>query len=98
MGVEERLEPLEVARFDGAVGEDERRRFLGPVPDRLDAMLELRPALEPVAPSEVQASLGDGNPADGRDPVGAALVVGDVGVERFLRYRLILRMEVCANA
>ena len=98
MSVEERLEPREVVRLDGAVGEDERRRRLRPVPDRLDAAFELRPALEAVAAGEVEPRLVDGDPADGRDPVGAALVVGDIGVERFLGYRLILRMRGCANA
>ena len=98
MRVEERLERGEVVCLDGAVGEDERRRRLRPVPDRLDAAFELGPALEAVAACEVEPRLVDRDPADGRDPLGAALVVADVGVERFLGYRLILRMRGSANA
>jgi hypothetical protein len=98
MRVEERLERGEIVCLDGAVGKDERCRRLRPVLDRLDAPFELGPALEAVAACEIEPCVVDRDPADGRDPLGAALVVGDVGVERFLGYRLILRMRGCANA
>jgi hypothetical protein len=98
MSIEERLEPREVICLDGAVGEDERRRRLRSVTDRLDAPFELGPALEAVAPGELEPRLVARDSVDGRDPLGTALVVSDLGVERLLGYRLILRMRECANA
>ena len=45
---------------------------------------ELVPALVAVAPRELEPRLVDADAALGRDPVGAALVVAEVGVERLL--------------
>ena len=84
MRVEELDEAGLVGLLDGAVGEHEGRRRLAPVAERLDVRGERVPALVAVAARELEPGLVDRDPVHGGDPVGAALVVAEVGVERLL--------------
>ena len=84
MGVEQPGELVAVVCLDGAVGEHERRRRL-----RRRRGAPRRgggggPGRKAVALGEVAPGLGDRDAVHGRDPVRAALVVLDVGVERLL--------------
>jgi hypothetical protein len=79
--VEERTQPSRVPVLDRAIRERERRRR--PLELR-DAGEQLVPARAPVPVGEVAPRFVDVDAADGRDPLGAALVVLDVGAERLL--------------
>ena len=79
-----RGELVAVVRLDGAVGEDERRRRLVALAQRLHVPAQPSPGRKAVALGEVAARLGLVTPFTVAIPYGAALVVLDVGMERLL--------------
>ena len=98
MRVEQLDEPGRVARLEGLVGEHERRRaapgLRGSPATRPSSSSQLA---KPVPAREVELRLLERDAVHARDPLGASLVVLDVGVEGLLHAVLLARRSLQAR-
>ena len=82
MAVENPRQLVRVVGLDRPIGEHERPRRLLAGAKRLDVAAQARPGREAMLAGQLAPGLRGGDAPRGRDPVGAAHVVVDVGVER----------------